>query len=307
LGLIHRAWLSFLFIGVLTSVLNRNGAACSSAGLIHHFLTFVQLDIAQAKACSSGLVGSDHATNQYGPHGGPYEFHRQDAGATQKAPSPVSATQDGFTYIRHGASTGYALRVTLDTLPAGFEDYEGTTMWATAPFEVCENSGNGLSTPPTECGPAPGLDKTLWVARLTCNSAAAHYTDWSALGTVHLFDETIVPGGTYLVQSILDGCGIGFAGNYSAANSLPTSLWGDIVLDVTQCPPGAGNGNVDIVGDVVSIINKFSNVNCAVGKSRADLEPGSLDFQINIIDALHTLNAFTGTGYPFVPAAPPCP
>jgi hypothetical protein len=214
----------------------------------------------------------------------------------------------GFTYIRHAPPISYALRVTLNTLPAGFDAYEGTTLWATAPFEICENSGQGLATPPDQCSVAPGPQgKKFWAARLVCDPALAHYTDWSAVGTVHLFHETIVPGGMYSVQSILDGCGIDFAGNYSAANSLPTSTWGDVVMDVTQCPPAAGNGDVDIVGDVVSVIRKFANAECAVSKSRADLEPGHLDFRVNITDALRALRAFTGISYPFTPTDPPCP
>ena len=95
--------------------------------------------------------------------------------------------------------------------------------------------------------------------------------------------------------------------DYSEPLAISTAVWGDVVRDLAECPNGPSNGTINVVGDVVSLIRKFSNANCAPSKSRADLEPASLDLKINITDVLQSLGAFTGEGYPFTPDTDPCP
>ena len=80
-------------------------------------------------------------------------------------------------------------------------------------------------------------------------------------------------------------------------------VWGDVVLNIAGCPAGPPNLNIDVLGDVVGSINKFSNLNCAPKKTRVDLEPGAADFRVNFTDVLQGLGAFTGAGYPFTPEA----
>ena len=153
----------------------------------------------------------------------------------------------------------------------------------------------------------PGLpSKTLWVVPLVCDPAQAHYADWSALGEVHLRHQAIAPGGSYSVQSILAGCGITAAANYSIALPLPTAVWGDVVSNVQECPRGPANGTISVVADVVSLINKFANLPCAPSKSRADLEPRLTDLKVGISDVLRSIGAFRGESYPFTPSATPC-
>ena len=65
---------------------------------------------------------------------------------------------------------------------------------------------------------------------------------------------------------------------------------------------------IDVVGDVVSLVNKFSNNACAVAKTRSDLTPLSLDFKVDIVDVLAALGGFSGDSYASTPPAPnPCP
>ncbi len=189
-----------------------------------------------------------------------------------------------------------ALRVTFIDLPAPFEHLEGLQMWVGQPQEICENSGQDV--PPAEgCGSAPGHSNlTFWPARLECDS---HYTDWSAFETVHVHHWAIVPGAVFQVQAIDDVCAEGDEAQYSGPLGLATSLWGDLVEDCTECPCGPPDDRVDVVTDLVSILNKFSNLPCAVQKTRADIQPNDIDFKIDISDAVRCLGAFEGDSYPF--------
>ncbi len=197
-----------------------------------------------------------------------------------------------------------ALRVIFVDMPAPFEDFEGWQMWVGQPWEVCENSGEDVP-PPNGCGPAPGLPGlTFWAAQLGCSS---HYADWSTFGTVHVYHPAIVPGAVFQVQAIDDICMEGEEIHYSAPAEAGTSVWGDVVEDCTGCPCSAPEGTINVVTDVVSLVNKFENLDCAVQKTRADIQPGEVDFKIDITDVVQCLGAFTGDDYPFTAPFPPCP
>jgi len=66
------------------------------------------------------------------------------------------------------------------------------------------------------------------------------------------------------------------------------------VLDVSQCPNGPPEQSAGVVTDVVALLNKFSNVACAIRKTRADLVRCRIDFNINTTDVVGALSAFTG-------------
>lgn len=201
-----------------------------------------------------------------------------------------------------------AIRVTFVDLPQPFEAFNGTTMWLSEPQPTCENSGQGRETPIDNCGPAPGLaSRVFQTVQLTCDRALAYYTDWSAVGKIHVFHNAVVSGGIYEVQLISELCTDPVEDQFSEPLTISTAVWGDVVRDVTGCPNGASNGTIDVLGDVVSLINKFSNLNCAPSKSRADLEPGSIDLKINFTDVLQSVRAFQGATYPFTPTTAPCP
>ena len=141
-------------------------------------------------------------------------------------------------------------------------------------------------------------------ARLQC---APFYTDWSSLGTIHVFHEGIVPDGSYKVAVIDQSCDAAVETNFSEALPMTTATWGDTVLDLSQTPPLPPNGPpVDIV-DALGVLGRFSSVPGSIIKARADLEPACLDLKINVTDVLSSLSGFVGLDYPFGPtAADPC-
>ncbi len=198
-----------------------------------------------------------------------------------------------------------ALRVTFADLPAEFAEFQGQSLWAGLPEEYCENSGQDL--PPQEgCGPAPGLESlTMWAAKLQCEP---YYTDWGALGTVHLYHESIIPSGTYIIEALDEGCDRTIEENYSAPLTISTSKWGDVVGDCTTNPCGPPDGIVNVTTDVTAVLDKFRNLEGAPIKARSDIDPNRPDQIINMTDVTHVLDAFRGFDYPFEPGPPPpCP
>jgi hypothetical protein len=210
-----------------------------------------------------------------------------------------------------------ALRVTAVSLPPPYAGWNGQQWIAGAPIQVCEHSAHGIGVPVEDCGPAPGLDRRwFWAVPLFCNEDLAHYADWNALGTIHLFHESIVPsrlvagGGSISIPSMYDvevidrNCDSGDPGNFSDPLSITQSAWGDIVQNCTGCPCAIPDLRVDIVTDVDTILFKFSNRPCMPTTSRCDLIPATPDFKIDIGDVLRALNAFSGLNYPFAPGDP---
>lgn len=185
-----------------------------------------------------------------------------------------------------------ALRVTLSALPAQFAALSGTQWWVGAPFPVAETPGSAGSTP-----------ADFLAARLSCSRV---FMDWGSVGTVEVFGEAIVPGGTYDVQAISQPCFNAGLPRYSSARRVQTSKWGDVVGNCTVTPCTPPDGTVNVTTDIVGILDKFAGRAGAPAKARADLEPALPDLIINITDVLRGLSAFTGLPYPF--AGPtPCP
>jgi hypothetical protein len=56
----------------------------------------------------------------------------------------------------------------------------------------------------------------------------------------------------------------------------------------------------------VAVLDKFGNRPGAPQKIRADVEPATIDFKINITDVSRVLDAFRGLAYPFPPPSWPC-
>ncbi len=187
--------------------------------------------------------------------------------------------------------TSQAVRVTFTTLPEPFDVWDGAELWVGLPSEVSES---GAVVDPQD---APKGTPTFRAARLQCEPA---YTDWAALGVVHVFHEGIVPEGLYSIQ-VIDGnatCKPGLESNYSDSLSLTTALWGDTITDFSTTPPGPPNATVDII-DATAIIARFVSAPEAIGKARADLEPNCLDLVINITDVSASIAGFQGLSYPF--------
>jgi hypothetical protein len=191
-----------------------------------------------------------------------------------------------------------ALRVTLADMPAPFESYEGCQLWVGAPFDVSELAGKNDATPPT-----------YKAANL---QTEPYCTDWSAFPVLHVFDDEIVPKGTYEVQAIDCVCDFSLDASYSTALSLGSSKWGDVVgqcyaptspLCVTL-PSGykdcctAPQGVVDFV-DISALVDKFKNSTGAPSKARGDLTSDALDKLVDFVDIAGEVDAFRGLPYPF--------
>jgi len=192
-----------------------------------------------------------------------------------------------------------ALRVTLTSLPSEFSIYEGTQVWVGEPVEICENSGQ--STPPPEgCGPAwvpGGPALTMWSANL---QATQYCQDFGSVGLLHVTDCEIVPGAIYTVQAIDCTCDPGNEASYSDPLLISTSPWGNICgpWDVDHWSPP--DTSVDVTVDVTACLEKFKNAFGAPIKARADVDPNTVDWKVNIsTDVTQILDAFKGQLYPF--------
>ncbi len=130
-------------------------------------------------------------------------------------------------------------------------------------------------------------------------------------GVIHLYHEAIVPShmatstgpidvpAVYEVQVVEETCSRTADRNYSPALRLVPAGWGDVVRDCSGCPCTAPEESVGVITDVLGVLDKLSNQDCAPKKARADLQPRNLDFKIDILDVVLCLGGFTGEDYPF--------
>ena len=249
---------------------------------------------------SKGGGPTGHATRQVSvPHpsqtakdGAPSHPLRKDG-----APSDgVFAPWSPLRFWTPPIGSMQAIRVTCVNLPSPFDAWNGTTMWVGEPSEVSEN---GAVVDPDDAPAHPSFT----AAMLTCEPL---FADWGSLGTVHVFHEAIVPGGTYEIQVINEGCGLGSEINFSQPLSLATSGWGDTVEDCSTIPCSPPDGTVSFL-DITAILARFVSDPVSITKARADLEPGCPDLIINMSDVLFAVAGFQGLGYPFTPTAEdPC-
>jgi hypothetical protein len=239
-----------------------------------------------------------------------------------------------ISVVTADAGRSQAIRVRFVNLPDDFDPWNGLTFFAGEPREVCENSGQGLGTPPANCSVFAGPTRMFWAAPLVCGKENAHYMDWrgscsggtcvggrnpgqmcmvydDCVSMVHLYHEGIVPSGLYDVQVVDSDCSPWDETRYSDPLTIRQSRWGDVCG-----PSGMGactavsDGTIDVANDVLGVLDKFANIN-NLQKARADLEPGDdgtnngPDFLINVAnDVLYCLDAFTGATYPFGPGDP---
>lgn len=215
----------------------------------------------------------------------------------EPAPQPIVfadmvAANRFFSFAPASFGQLAALRVTLADMPPPFEAFEGTQLWVGEPFPVSEIPGKDDSTSPT-----------FLAAPLVC---APVVRDWGSVGPLSVFGAAVVPGGQYAVQAVSRSCLNSNQPLFSSATVVPTSRWGDVVGNCAQTPCTPPDGLVGVATDVVSLLDKFAARVGAVSKTRADLEPGILDFKITIVDVTSALDAFSGQAFPF-PGPAPCP
>ncbi|MEK7755916.1 MAG: hypothetical protein AAB385_01760, partial [Planctomycetota bacterium] len=185
-----------------------------------------------------------------------------------------------------------ALRVTLTSLqhpnppndpgrpPINFSAFEGQYRWVGPAVEYRE-------------GTAP--QPAFLAARLQCTP---YYTDWAAVGLVHVYGAEIMPSSLYLVQAIEQDCDInGGDSNYSASLTLGTSRWGDVESPFN---PPSSQSQPDAI-DIVSLVNKFKNLAGAPTKVYALLQPAILDpsDEINALDIVSGVDSFKNFAYPY--------
>lgn len=206
------------------------------------------------------------------------------------APISTVATNRYLSISVQNTGRQQALQVTLADLPGPFSIFNGLVMWVGEATDVSELGGNDDATPPT-----------FKAATLQC---VPFFADWGALGTVSVSHESIIPKGHYEVRAVNAGCDLV---ETSSALSLQNSSWGDVVSPFTDGAWPPADGTVDVAFDVVSILDKFSSTPTAPPKAWVDLDPGIVDRKISIIDVTRTLDAFSGSPYPFVPGPMPCP
>jgi len=129
----------------------------------------------------------------------------------------------------------------------------------------------------------------------------AYYVDWTVQGAfatniVHVGDNEICPGRTYLVQEIALGQDVTVESNYSAATRFPTTAkWGDVLGGAAGTAPQ----NITNFGDALGIIQGF-NAAQSVSKVWLDLEPASPNFAaVGFPDVLRCTQAIASQPYPF--------
>jgi len=184
-----------------------------------------------------------------------------------------------------------ARRVSMDVNGNG--TYEaGTDLvlgWVVAPVTSRNATGE----------PSPQMQSTIDPIAIP---PSAYYVDWTVSGgfatsIVHLGDNEICPGRTYLVQEIILGQDVTSESSYSDATKFPTvARWGDVL--------GAGTGlspqNVTNFGDALGIIQGFSAAQ-SVSKVWLDLEPASPNFAaVGFPDVLRCTQAIASQPYPFL-------
>ncbi|MFQ5495660.1 MAG: hypothetical protein ACE5EX_09810, partial [Phycisphaerae bacterium] len=190
-----------------------------------------------------------------------------------------------------------AVRITFTSAPGSNPDLTGQTAWVAAPQLVSENGG--------AINPLPGFP-SFQNATLSCDPV---FMDWSGLGTVHVYHQSIAPGFEFSIQAVVQDCPLTDEANFSPPLTLAQSRWGDATgsFDSINRVWTAPDGVVDVTSDVIAIIDKFAGRGGAPIKARVDLEPAVPDRLINISDATRALDAFRGRAYPFDPGPPPCP
>ena len=215
------------------------------------------------------------------------------------AGDPISEKVRYVSFSAGDSGRNQALRVRLTSLPPPFDYLNGQDMWVGEPRDISESPliGDGDPSPP------PPL---FTGANLQCTP---YFRDWSELGIVHVSDDEIVPSATYTIQVIDDECELTNEADYSAALTLTTSAWGDVVGTCVTNPCGPPDGVVNVTADVVAILDKFKGLPGAPIKARMDLYPAVPNGIVNFDDIVGALDAFKGHAYPppYFDFPSPCP
>jgi len=198
------------------------------------------------------------------------------------APVSVVAKNRRVSFVPPVVTCGqFAVRVTLTTLPPPFEGLAGASYFVEVPQEVID--------------PVSG---PFWAARLGCIPV---YADWGSFDVVHVYGEEVVPGATYTIQTLDEGCDAFAPGDYSSELFADTAVaWGDIAEPFA---PGAGSPQPDF-NDIAAAVKAFVVAPDAPPMVQADLHDGVPDHVIDFRDIALVVSGFVGDPYPFAGPTP---
>lgn len=205
-------------------------------------------------------------------------------GCTQHADCPGGFCQLKNRFITVSiptTATAHGIKVSLVNLDANSvavpSDYNGAARWVDAPTL---NVNDGVSP-------------SFHAANLQC---AFTPQNWSAIGTVHLYGDVIVPGSTYDVSVCSSA-----AGPCSPALRIGTAKFGDVVTPV----------NTVNFQDVNAIVAKFQGNQAGPSKTRTKLTGSVVNplNPINFQEVSACVSAFQGKPFKSVVTTPPtiCP
>lgn len=164
-----------------------------------------------------------------------------------------------------------------------FAGFEGQYRWAGPPAQYPEGTN-----------PIPTF---FAAAALQCTP---HFTDWGALGTVHVYGAEIMPFSSYDVQLLHEECapGINDPSVYSSALNVPTAVWGDALPPFGSV---ADRNNQPNFIDIAGVVEKFRDAVGAPAKARTQLQPNLVDpaQDVGFNDISTDVEGFRGLGYPF--------
>jgi hypothetical protein len=213
----------------------------------------------------------------------------------------VSTKNRFLSFTAGDAEIAQAIRVTLVSLPAPYDQFNGRTLWVQEPFDVSEIAARTDTSPPT-----------FKAAELDCTEVFRD--DWSTLGTIHVYSEFIVPGGDYAIQIVDQDSPVDVEGSFSDPLELSTSAYGDVCAPLPKNNYGQWgppDDSPDITADVLAVKQKFGN-QPGLTKARAELGGERSDPMVDLMvdisrDVLYAKEAFTRRPYPFPPPPWPCP
>jgi hypothetical protein len=224
---------------------------------------------------------------------------------TQK--SLETSTKNRFLSFTAGdGGQDRTIRVKFVDLPGPYSQFNGKYMWVGDPFDVSEIAARTDTSPPT-----------FKAAKLQCDKPTPR-SDWSDMGTIHVYGEFVVPDGTYEIALLHTMCAEAEADDpaVSPALILETSPFGDVCAGLPKNNDGQWgppDGVPNMTRDVLAIKQKFGN-HPGLIKARAELGAAVGTAEPDLIidmskDVLYAKFAFTRRPYDmFFPPPPwPCP
>jgi len=181
-----------------------------------------------------------------------------------------------------------ALRLTVVDLPSPYDVLNGASWWIGEPALKTGNAAEPTS---------------YYASTLQCDRL---FRDWGEFDTVYVAGPAFVPGGSYTIETFLEGCDspIGFSDYYSTPLGVDmVAIWADIV---PPFGPGSSAAQPDFK-DIHGLVSAFLGDD-PLGPSvpTADLHPAMPNFVVDFNDIAMVVESFIGRPYEFE-APPTCP